>query len=85
MSLHESLLCATLPAQGAGALTVHDLQTGAPLASFKHSSSATHCAAFIPTRAGLGGLMLAAQADKAVLNMYSFQKVGLLSAERWRD
>ncbi|KAI0028547.1 WD40 repeat-like protein [Vararia minispora EC-137] len=74
MSLHESVLCSTLPSQGTGTLTLHDLQTGTPLALFKHTSSSSRCVAVIPTRAGLGGVAIAAQVDKAVLNVYSFQK-----------
>ncbi|KAI9568404.1 hypothetical protein HD554DRAFT_2099947, partial [Boletus coccyginus] len=44
------------------------------LSSFKQTSSAPHCSAFVETRDGQGGIMLAAQSDKALLSVYNFQK-----------
>jgi pre-rRNA-processing protein IPI3 len=75
MRLDEALLCTVVPPQGLGALSLHDIQTGAPLASFKQTSSGSRCTAVLPSRNGVGGTLLAAQRDKAVLNVYSFQKV----------
>jgi pre-rRNA-processing protein IPI3 len=53
----------------------HDISTGIPLASFKHSTAAKHSAALVPSTAAQGGLILAVQPDRALLNVYSFQKV----------
>ncbi|KDQ18934.1 hypothetical protein BOTBODRAFT_63086 [Botryobasidium botryosum FD-172 SS1] len=80
MSLHEVVLCASGEsesgngAHGAGCITLHDIVTGSPLASFKQSSPGVHCTAAVETRGALGGLLLAAQPDKPILNVYSFQK-----------
>ncbi|EIW79220.1 WD40 repeat-like protein [Coniophora puteana RWD-64-598 SS2] len=78
MNLHEVVLCATAPAEGssvtAGALTVHDIKTGTSLASFKQTNAPRHCNAYVETNNGQGGFMLAAQADKSILNVYNFQK-----------
>jgi hypothetical protein len=79
MHLHETILSSTLPltaSVGTGALHIHDIQTGASLASFKQSSTTSRGAAHVETTAGVGGLTFASQADKGVLNVYSFQKVG---------
>ncbi|KAI9438891.1 WD40-repeat-containing domain protein [Lactarius psammicola] len=59
---------------GNGSILFHDIQSGASLASFKHTNAAKNCTALIPTRGTQGGLMLAVQPDKALLNVYSFQK-----------
>lgn len=78
MQLNEALLCASAPttsASGPGTLSLHDIQTGTSLASWKQTSSANHCAATVHTRDGQGGFMLAAQQDKSILNVYSYQKV----------
>ncbi|KAI0793928.1 WD40 repeat-like protein [Fomes fomentarius] len=77
MQLNEALLCASAPtvsASGPGTLSLHDIQTGTSLASWKQTSSANHCAATVHTRDGQGGFMLAAQQDKSILNVYSYQK-----------
>ncbi|KAL7280794.1 hypothetical protein ACG7TL_005738 [Trametes sanguinea] len=77
MHLNESVLCATAPAasgSGPGTLALHDIQTGTSLASWKQSSAALHCTAIVQSRDGQGGFMLAAQQDKSILNVYSFQK-----------
>ena len=82
MQLNEALLCASAPttsALGPGVLSLHDVQTGTALASWKQTSSATHCVATVQTRDGEGGFMLAAQQDKSILNVYTFQKVCVLS------
>ncbi|KIJ62015.1 hypothetical protein HYDPIDRAFT_183001 [Hydnomerulius pinastri MD-312] len=79
MVLQETILCATapqasVPSSSSGAFVLHDLQTGTALASFKQTSSAPHCSAFVETKNGLGGVMFAAQMDKSVLNVYNYQK-----------
>ncbi|KAG8220873.1 WD40-repeat-containing domain protein [Butyriboletus roseoflavus] len=75
MGLQEVVLCATAPqpsgsapGPAAGAFVLHDLQTSNVLSSFKQTSSAPHCSAFVETKSGQGGIMLAAQSDKALLN-----------------
>src|ERR1700691_1798245 len=78
MHLHETILCATGPissSTGPGAISLHDIQTGSSLASFKQTSASTHCTAFVESRDAQGGLILAAQPDKSILNVYNFQKV----------
>ncbi|KAI1796611.1 WD40 repeat-like protein [Ganoderma leucocontextum] len=79
MLLNESVLCATAPSasgsgSGPGTISLHDIQTGTSLASWKQSSASTHCTAVVQSRDGLGGFTLAAQQDKSVLNVYNFQK-----------
>ncbi|KAF8141696.1 WD40-repeat-containing domain protein [Boletus edulis] len=83
MGLQEVILCATAPqpsdsgpaqASGPGAFVLHDLQTSNVLSSFKQTNSAPHCSAFVETKDGQGGIMLAAQSDKTLLNVYNFQK-----------
>jgi pre-rRNA-processing protein IPI3 len=78
MHLQEIILCSTTP-QGAsadhGAITIHDIETGSSLASFKHTNAMPHCTAVVETRNAQGGIMLSLQRDKAILNVYNFQKV----------
>ncbi|KAI0923858.1 hypothetical protein AcV5_009285 [Taiwanofungus camphoratus] len=77
MQLHECILCATAAtpsSSGPGAISLHDIQTGSSLASFKQTSASTHCTAVVQSRNGQGGFMLAAQPDKSILNVYNFQK-----------
>ncbi|KAJ3519438.1 hypothetical protein NM688_g9300 [Phlebia brevispora] len=77
MHLQEIILCSTAPTAqttGPGTISVHDIQTGTLLASYKQTSATTHCTAVAPSRDGQGGFMLAAQADKSILNVYNFQK-----------
>ncbi|OAX32810.1 hypothetical protein K503DRAFT_575960 [Rhizopogon vinicolor AM-OR11-026] len=77
MLLQEVILCATAPqpsTSGSGAIVLHDIQTGTSLASFKQSNCAPHCTSFVETRDGQGGIILAAQQDKSILNVYNFQK-----------
>ncbi|KAI0741405.1 WD40 repeat-like protein [Daedaleopsis nitida] len=77
MHLNEAILCATAPpasASGSGTLSLHDIQTGTSLASWKQTSSGSHCTAAVHTRDGQGGFMLAAQQDKSILNVYTYQK-----------
>ena len=84
--LHELVVSSSAPVPGSqstgnGSILFHDIQSGASLASFKHTNAAKNCTALIPTREAQGGLMLAVQPDKALLNVYSFQKVLLLVQE----
>ncbi|KAH9014165.1 WD40 repeat-like protein [Lactarius deliciosus] len=77
--LQEVVVSSSAPAPNAqstgnGSILFHDIQSGASLASFKHTNAAKNCTALIPTREAQGGLMLAVQPDKALLNIYSFQK-----------
>ncbi|KAI0046012.1 WD40 repeat-like protein [Auriscalpium vulgare] len=76
MPLQEVIVCASVPPSqgGSGAITIHDIQTGSSLASFKQTNASTHCMDVINTRARQGGLLLAAQPDKSILNVYNFQK-----------
>ncbi|KAI8985548.1 WD40 repeat-like protein [Trametes punicea] len=77
MHLHESILCATAPSAsgiGPGTLSLHDIQAGTSLASWKQTSAGVHCTAVVQSRDGLGGFVLAAQQDKSIMNVYSFQK-----------
>ncbi|KZT65740.1 WD40 repeat-like protein [Daedalea quercina L-15889] len=77
MHLHECILCATGPSSstpGPGTISLHDIQTGTPLASFKQTSAAARCTAVVQSRDGIGGFMLAAQPDKSIMNVYNFQK-----------
>ncbi|KAI0320863.1 WD40-repeat-containing domain protein [Amylostereum chailletii] len=78
MLLQETVLCATAPTSlqqgGPGSITLHDIQTGSSLASFKQTSASIHCTAIVPTVDGQGGVLLATQPDKSILNVYNFQK-----------
>lgn len=81
MHLHEVILCATASPSvnsGSGSVTIHDISTGASLASFKHTNAAPHCTAYLNSRNAQGGFFLAAQPDKSLLHAYNFQKVCML-------
>ena len=78
MQLQEIVLCTTAPTaanSGSGTISLHDIQTGSTLVSFKQTSAGSHCTAVVQTRNGQGGFMLAAQPDKSIMNVYNFQKV----------
>ena len=78
MLLRETVLCATAPttsAGGPGLISVHDIQTGATLASFKQTNAGPHSVAVLESKNSQGGIMLASQPEKAILNVYNFQKV----------
>ncbi|TFY58203.1 hypothetical protein EVG20_g8242 [Dentipellis fragilis] len=77
MLLQEAVLCATAPSSfsgPSGTISLHDIQTGSSLASFKQTSASSNCTAIVNTTDGQGGLMLAVQPDKSILNVYNFQK-----------
>jgi hypothetical protein len=78
MQFLETILCGTAPqtaGSGPGVIAIHDIQTGSPLANFKQTNAGIHSTAFVETRDGQGGFLLAAQLDKSILNVYNFQKV----------
>ena len=78
MILQETILCATAAtksAGGSGLIALHDIQTGATLASFKQTNAGPHSVAVLESKNSLGGVMLASQPEKAILNVYNFQKV----------
>ncbi|KAH9479497.1 Pre-rRNA-processing protein IPI3 [Psilocybe cubensis] len=77
MILQESILCATAPptsGAGSGSIFLHDIQTGATLASFKQTNAGPHSLAVLESNSTQGGIMLASQPDKSILNVYNFQK-----------
>lgn len=85
MQLQEVLLCSTTsqqPNTGAGAITIHDIQTGAILASFKQTNAVPHTVAVLESKSTQGGFILAAQTDKGILNVYNFQKVRSILCDR---
>lgn len=75
--MHQVVVSASAPISGSqsGSLFFHDFSTGTSLASFKQSTAAKNCTALIATTPAQGGLILAVQPDKALLNVHSFQKV----------
>lgn len=77
MRYQETILSssgASSSSHGLGAVTIHDLQTGSLLASFKQTCAEIHSTAVLQTKNGQGGFVLAAQPDKSLLNAYNFQK-----------
>jgi pre-rRNA-processing protein IPI3 len=81
MKLQETVLCATSPSSasaGSGLIAIHDIQTGATLASFKQTNAGSHCVAILESENLQGGFILASQPDKSIMNVYDFQKVQLV-------
>ncbi|KDR80579.1 hypothetical protein GALMADRAFT_240898 [Galerina marginata CBS 339.88] len=77
MLLQETILCATTPTNpgtGSGSIAIHDIQTGATLASFKQTNAGPHSLAVLESKNTQGGFVLASQPDKSILNVYNFQK-----------
>ncbi|KAF8826868.1 hypothetical protein HHX47_DHR5000519 [Lentinula edodes] len=77
MHLHEIIFCATASpstTSGSGSVTLHDINTGASIASFKQTNAAPHCTTFLNSRNAQGGFFFAAQPDKLLLHAYNFQK-----------
>ncbi|GJJ06115.1 hypothetical protein Clacol_000304 [Clathrus columnatus] len=70
MPIQETIFCCLAPTSntGSGLIALHDIQTGTSLASFKPTNSTTHSVSYIETRPGLGGVILAAQSDKSIIN-----------------
>ncbi|KAI0272527.1 WD40-repeat-containing domain protein [Gloeopeniophorella convolvens] len=83
MQLQEVVLSASAPTPtaqgGAGAILFHDIQTGAPLASFKQTNAARHATALISTREAQGGLMLA---DQISLKIVLPERLSCLAVDR---
>ena len=78
MKIREVICASSAPpavALGTGTVTVHDFQTGAHLASFKQTSAAVNSTAVVLGDPQMGGIVLTAQPDKAIMNVYAFQKV----------
>lgn len=78
MHLHEIIFCATASpstTSGSGTVTLHDINTGASIASFKQTNAAPHCTTFLNSGNAQGGFFFAAQPDKLLLHAYNFQKV----------
>ncbi|PPR03196.1 hypothetical protein CVT26_008044 [Gymnopilus dilepis] len=77
MLLQETILCATAPTNptaGSGSIFLHDIQTGATLASFKQTNAGPHSLATLKSKSTQGGFILASQPDKSIMNVYNFQK-----------
>ena len=73
----------TSAAQGSGNVSLYDINTGTSLLSFKQTSAPPHCTVAVETKDGQGGLVLAAQAEKSLLNVYAFQKVRGIYRYAW--
>ena len=81
MLLQETILCATAPTNptaGSGSIFLHDIQTGATLASFKQTNAGPHSLATLKSKSTQGGFILASQPDKSIMNVYNFQKVSFM-------
>ncbi|KAK2463636.1 hypothetical protein APHAL10511_004387 [Amanita phalloides] len=75
MNLHQVVLSASASTNsGPGSISLHDIQTGVIVASFKHSSAAPHCTAVVESKNSQGGFLLSSQPDKPILNVYNYQK-----------
>lgn len=59
----------------APSISLLDYNTGTVLGSWKPTNSNARCTGVIPTRNGLGGVILAVQPDKPLLHAFAFQKV----------
>ena len=75
--MREVILSASGPISTlqSGSVLFHDILNGSSLASFKQTSASKNCTAVINSTGAQGGLVLAVQHDKSLLNVYSFQKV----------
>jgi pre-rRNA-processing protein IPI3 len=75
--MREVILTASGPISTpqSGSILFHDILNGSSLASFKQTSASKNCTAIVNSTGAQGGLMLAVQPDKSLLNVYSFQKV----------
>lgn len=76
--LQEVIVAAAGPStlnQGSGTITLYDIHTGSSLFTLKQSLAGPKCTVATQSRDGQGGLVLAAQTDKGLLNVYSYQKV----------
>lgn len=78
MNLQEVILCASVqvsPASGSASISLHDIQTGAVISSFKQSNAKPHCTAVVESQNSQGGFVFSTQPDKPILNVYNYQKV----------
>ncbi|KIY53401.1 WD40 repeat-like protein [Fistulina hepatica ATCC 64428] len=78
MPLQEIVFYSTAAAGGArsgpGAICLNDLQTGTTIATFKQTSAARNCTAYVESTGAEGGFILSSQPDKSIMNVYNFQK-----------
>ncbi|KZT43257.1 WD40 repeat-like protein [Sistotremastrum suecicum HHB10207 ss-3] len=75
--MQEVIFCASGPASensSLGSISLNDFTTGTPIFSLKQTGASQQCVAFVETSNREGGFILAAQAEKSILNVYSFQK-----------
>ncbi|KAK4687330.1 pre-rRNA-processing protein IPI3, partial [Tremellales sp. Uapishka_1] len=56
------------------ALHLHDLLTSAHVHAFKTSTSSLHSVSYVQTRSGVGGVLMAVQEGKALVNIWAWQK-----------
>lgn len=70
---------------GSGGVYIYDALTGSSLHSFKGSSGISGGCSVVPSTKLVGGIVATPQSDKGVLNVYSWQKVCLLSKSRYRS
>ena len=61
----------------APAIHTHDLLSGAPVQSFKTSTSSSRSVSYVPTQNDTGGAIFAVQEGKAIANVWAWQKVCL--------
>lgn len=76
--MQEIILAAAGPtsaSQGSGCVSLYDIHTGTSLVSFKQTSAGVHGTTTVATKNEQGGLVLAAQSEKSLLNVYTYQKV----------
>jgi pre-rRNA-processing protein IPI3 len=76
--LTRSRLCgwAIKSESGVWNITSYDLSTGSPPFTLKQTLAGLHSTVATETRDGHGGLVLAPQLDKNLLNVYNFQSKG---------
>lgn len=76
--LEEVLFCASglAPANASlGSISLNNIQTGNSVFSIKQTGSGRNGVAIVESNGSLGGVMLCVQSEKAILQVYSFQKV----------
>lgn len=76
--LQEVIVAAAGPSsagQGSGTVNLYDLNTGSSLFTLKQTLAAKNCSVATQSKDGQGGIVLSAQSDKGLLNVYSYQKV----------
>jgi pre-rRNA-processing protein IPI3 len=76
--IEEVIFCASGPAPAnasLGSISLNDIQTGNPIFSLKQTGASRNGIGIVESVGGLGGFMLCIQAEKAMLQAYSFQRV----------